>query len=154
MAGVAIWASGRPAKSPPGGQCLLLASLLPPLPAPSSRPSSGASPTQGWAGGGLFGSLMSCSTVGISTAHPHTPPAAPAPITPKKGRGGGLPQGQARVVVQLVLICKRQSTIGWESDPLNKPSGPQPYPELDPKAIIKGSGGRDYYRGGAEPPTA
>lgn len=51
------------------------------------------------------------------------------------------------------LICKRRRNITERVSLGTNCSGSLPYPRLDPKAIIKGLGGRDYSRRGEEPPT-
>ena len=83
---------------------------------------------------------------GHSTA-PHPPtPRAPSSQDGRRRRPPSEP-GLHDVGRRSYLWKKKHHRLG------DRPSDPQLYPQLDPKAIIKSSGGKDYSRGGAAPPT-
>lgn len=70
-----------------------------------------------------------------------------------RSRDGDLCQKLAHDRLGTGLICKRRRNIPERVSLRTNCSGSLPYPRLDPKAIIKGLGGRDYSRGGEELPT-
>lgn len=81
----------------------------------------------------------------------------PAKGQPENGPGpssrdGDLCQKLAHDRLGTGLICKRRRNITERVSLGTKCPGSLPYPRLDPKPIIKGLGGRDYSRGGEEPP--